>query len=99
MWDESSRLDLHIWLYLLAHQNGVSHFYDDPVTSNDLTLFTDSSSKWSFGAFYKSKQEYIMDTWDNLPQPLMQDSLSYLERYPVVAAAFVGGGFGHGKRW
>ena len=58
--------DLHMWMVLLDTWSGVSVFPDeDAITSNDLTLYTDSSSSIIFGAYYKSKNEFFLDTWVN----------------------------------
>ena len=81
------REDIHMWLYLLSCWNGVSVFLSDPVSSNDLTLFTDSSSSVGFGAYYKARGQFFLDSWSNHPVPVTKDSMTYLELLPIVAAA------------
>ena len=83
--------DLHMWLTLLQQWNGISVFHDDPITSNDLTLFTDSSSSVGFGAYYKSQNQFIMDTWGNHPLHVSKHQMSLLELYPIVVSAIVWG--------
>ena len=87
--------DLHMWLVLLDTWSGVSVFHDeDTVTSNDLTLYTDSSSSVGFGAYYKSKKEFFLDIWVNHLYSVSDRSLSYLELYPILASSVV-----WGKHW
>ena len=91
--------DLHMWLVLLQCWDGVSMFHDeDIITSNDLELYTDSSSSVGFGAYYKTNDDFFLDTWDNHPYPVSDRSLSYLELYPIAASCLTWGKFWKGKK-
>ena len=81
------RQDIAMWSTLLAQWNGVSMFHDDmALTPNDLTLFTDSSSTYGFGAYFKTQEEFFMDTWENHPPAISTHSLSYLELIPILCS-------------
>ena len=87
-----ARQDIHMWYTLLTTWNGKSVFHDRSFsTSEDMCLYTDSSSSIGFGAYYISAQEYFADTWQNHPIPTSQHAMSYLEMYPVIASAIVWG--------
>jgi hypothetical protein len=87
--------DLFMWGTLLQRWNGVSMFHiGDFVSSVDLAIFTDSSSKTGFGGYCQDVQEAFLDTWDNHPVPVTADAMSYLELYPIVVSCTV-----WGKHW
>ena len=91
--------DIFMWICLLKNWNGVSFFFDSEFCSTrDLTLYTDASSSFGFGAYLQSRQEFLFDSWINHPVPVSEHSLSYMELYPIVASALVWGQFWKGKR-
>lgn len=63
------------------------------ISSNDLALFTDSSST-GFGGYYKTANQFFMDTWDNYPYPVSDRSFSYLELFPILVSCWI-----WGKKW
>ena len=87
--------DLFMWKALLSGWNGVSMFHKgECMSSIDLTIFTDSSSKVGFGGYYQEIQEAFYDSWDNHPVPVTPDAMSYRELYPIVVSCTV-----WGKHW
>ena len=67
------------------------------ITSNELTLYPDSSST-VFGGFYKPANESFMDIWDNCPYPVTDRSMTYLEIFPILISCWIWGGQVKGRR-
>lgn len=86
------REDLHMWVLFLENWNGVSLFYEKEfTTSHDLKLHTDAASTRGFSVVYGS--HWIFSAWPSempgVPDDIWKNSMTFMELYPIVAAAFV----------
>jgi hypothetical protein len=93
--NKECKADILMWQYLLSHWNGISLFLEnEPTTSADLDLFTDSSGTIGFGGFHKG--HWFFGVWPSNLKDIVQDTLSiaFQELYPIVVAAML-----WGKSW
>lgn len=74
------KADLSMWLTFLARYNGKSMFLDERfLSSNTLSLYTDSAQSLGYGAIYSSKWLYGM-----FPLSWQAYSITFLELSPIV---------------
>ena len=88
----SCRDDLKMWLLFLEQWNGVSLFYEKGITTNhDIHLYTGVACTGGFGVVCGSRWMYAV--WPTCIPGIAHDewrnSMTFLELYPIVAAAFV----------
>ena len=90
----SCREDLLMWVLFLDKWNGISLFYVRGFTTNhDIYLYTDAAStggfevvcgpRWFYSAWHPCMPGISSNVWRN--------SMTFMELYPIVAAAFVFG--------
>ena len=80
------REDILWWHRFILDWNGVAIIQCPPVTSDDLTLFTDAFGTLGFGAVYQT--HWFSSTW---PPHLQLHPINYKELFAVVVAAQVWG--------
>ena len=72
-------------------------FYDRNLTSApDFELYTDAASTVGFGGYFRT--EWFMSEWSEEIRKMQDQSMAFLELYPIVVAAILWGHLWHGKK-
>ena len=82
-----ARLDMSLWLLFLKNFNGRSFILEDQwLTSTSLSLYTDASGSWGYGAILGSK--WFHGKW---PTEWKKLNIIILELFPIVVALEIWG--------
>ena len=85
--NSEAKADIALWISFLDRYNGKSMFLSERfLSSNTLSLYTDSAQSLGYGGVYGSRWFYGM-----FPTPWQSFNITLLELYPIVLAVNIWG--------
>ena len=77
------RKDLLWWKMLVERWNGKAFMlYNDPVSSDDLGIYTDASGSFGWGAFYCADKRWLQSSWST---ENIDKDIAFKELYALLA--------------